>query len=288
MSSRDKKRLEEMESEYRLVERIEEAARKGAIKGAKGPTGIKGIPISVLTTIITGVVTVVLVIGIFFLVKDMMENKWKDFMEDAKEQFSFADPAEEHDLVLDNRGILGYKAADFAEAILGDSSQLKKLEVYTQDIADVATITEAGLANIKIFEKNQLITYHGTAVYTVDLSLLAQDDIVMDADAKTITIYIPHSQMEEINIPEEKMEFGDVTSGWLAFGDIKLTPEQHQSIQAAARARMEQKLEETAAIDQADRFAKMSVWEIYQPAVSGVSPEFTLEIEFKDLAVAAN
>ena len=268
--------------ENALIERIEKAAREGAEKGAKGQAGFRGVPANVLTNILTGAATVCIVVGAVLFINHSMEHRLNNIIDTVKEQLAFGDPAENHDLVLENHGLFGFTAADFADAILGDSTQLKKIEVFSQEVADVVTVTDAGIANIKIFEKNQIITYHGTATYTVDLSRVLENDVKLNEDDKTITLYIPHCEMEKINIPEDEMEFGDVTKGLLAFGDIKLTPEQNRDIQAAARAKMEEKLEETKAINQADRFAKMSVWEMYQPVVSGVSPEYTLEVEFAD------
>ena len=43
---------------------------------------------------------------------------------------------------------------------------------------------------------------------------------------------------------------------------------------------MEKKLEQEKTILEAERFAKLSVWELFQPIVNGVSRECTLEIEF--------
>lgn len=44
---------------------------------------------------------------------------------------------------------------------------------------------------------------------------------------------------------------------------------------------MEETLLKEQMILQADRFAKMTVWEIYQPFVAQVSPEYTFEVSFK-------
>ena len=49
-----------------------------------------------------------------------------------------------------------------------------------------------------------------------------------------------------------------------------------------ARKKMEAKLKDANVMQEAERFAKLSVWEIYQPIVNGVSPECTLEVEFKE------
>lgn len=259
----------------KFIKQIQEAARKGAKEGSRGSIVIRVLSLGLMIA-----VCAIIVFALYHYTRSL-SHRWDDFLQTAKEQLDFGKPREEYDMVVDDDGVLGFTAADFAEAMLGDSSQLRKIEVFTQEVADVVTITDTGLANIKVFEKTQVITYHGTATYTVDLSKLQKSDITLDDERKTITMRIPHCERENINIPENQMEFGDVSKGLLAFGDLKLTPEQNAQIQSAAREKMEAKLEETNAAEQADRFAKMSVWEIYQAMVSKVSPEYTLEIEFK-------
>ena len=124
--------------------------------------------------------------------------------------FTTETAVEDRDLTLINHRIFGYKAADFAEAVLGDEEQLKKLEVYSREVTDVATLTQTGLFNIKAFSKYQLITYNGTAVYTVDLSGLTADDITLDEETKIVTMKVPSHQLEPINIPSENIQFGEV------------------------------------------------------------------------------
>ena len=184
-------------------------------------------------------------------------------------------------MVVENNGIFGYTAADFQEAILGDASQKKKIEVFQQEISDVGTITNTGFMKWGIFTKNQILTGHGTVVYTVDLSSISSVDIVFDDEEKMITIRIPHAVKEEINIPESKVEIGDTERGLLALGSIKMTAEQHQEVMAEIRAKMEKKLVEENVQETADRFAKLTVWEIYSPIVKGVAKDYSLEVEFK-------
>lgn len=195
--------------------------------------------------------------------------------------FTSETAVEDHDLTLINHRIFGYKTADFAEAILGDEEQLKKLEVYSRDVSEVTTLTQAGLFKIKAFSKYQFITFNGKAVYTVDLSGLTADDITLDEDTKTVTMKVPAPQLEPINIPSENIQVGDVQKEALAFGDIKLTPEQQNEVETAAKERMMQKLESENVIADATAAAEHSIWEIFQPMVSNLSSKYTLKIEFK-------
>jgi hypothetical protein len=195
--------------------------------------------------------------------------------------FTTETAVEDHDLTLINHRIFGYKVADFADAILGDEEQLKKLEVYSREVSDVATLTQAGLFKIKAFSKYQVITYNGKAIYTVDLSGLSADDITLDEETKTVTMKVPAPVLEPINIPSESIQFGEVEKQAFAFGDIKLTPEQQAEVETQAKERMLKKLEEENVIEDAKKAAEHSIWEIFQPMISNLSSKYSLKVEFK-------
>ena len=251
-------------NEEEFLKKVENAARKGA--SSKGVVG------SILHYL-----PIILVLGMVFIIGQRLNA----FGTGLSGLTHFDNHAEENDLVLDNQGIFGYTAANFQEAILGDSEKLKKLEVFQQEVSDVSTITETGFINWGIFTKNQLITYNGTAVYTVDLSTLTENDITINEEEKIITLLIPHAQQEEINIPEDKIQFGATDGGLLAFGDIKMTAEQASQVQAGAREKMMAKLQEDNVQETADRFAKLTVWEMYSPIIKGVARDYSLEVEFR-------
>ena len=254
-----------------FLAKVEEAAREGARQGSKGGKG--GIsPLEMLKTLIL----IALIAGMGFMV-----FRFKNFTGNLSELVERDVPVEERDLTLENHGVLGYTAADFQEAILGDSEQLKKLEVYTTDISGAATLIDTGLANLKVFTKTQLLNYKGTVTYTVDLGELSKDDITLDEEAMKVHLKIPHAVQEEININEDDLEVGDVDRGLLGIGEISMTPEENQQLQSEARNKMQEKLDEENVIEEADRFAKMSVWEIYQPIIDKVTTGYSLEVEFK-------
>lgn len=263
-----------VENNEEIIQRVENAAREGAKKGSKeGKISEKIIPFLVLG--------VILVAGIGYI-RYSINKSWTDFANNIQEQSGFDNSAESHDLVLDNEGVFGYTAADFAEAILGETKQVKKMEVYEAKISDVATLTDTGFANIKFFTKTQVITYNGTAIYTVDLSELNENSLEYDETNKIVTLYIPHAVRENINIPSEEIQFDDPERGLLAIGKMSVTPEDMAKVESEAKSKMETKLDELKENENADRFAKLSVWETYQPFITKVSPEVQLEVEFRD------
>ena len=52
-------------------------------------------------------------------------------------------------------------------------------------------------------------------------------------------------------------------------------------IQEEARNKMTEKLEEQKSAEVADRFAKMSVWEMYQPMIDKVTSGYSLNVEME-------
>lgn len=254
-----------------FLAKVEEAAREGARQGSKGAG--RGIG---LFELLKTFILIALIAGVGWMV-----FRFKNFTGDLKDIVSREVPVEERDLTLENHGILGYTAADFQDAILGDSQQLKKLEVYSTDISGAATLVDTGLANLKVFTKTQLINYKGTVTYTVNLGELSKDDITLDEDAMKVHLRIPHAVQEEININENDIEVGDVERGLLGIGEINMTTEEIQEVQSEARNKMQEKLDEENVIGEADRFAKMSVWEIYQPIIDKVTTGYSLEVEFE-------
>ena len=166
--------------------------------------------------------------------------------------------------------------------MLGEEKQLKKIEVYSREVSDVVTITQAGLGRIKAFSKYQYITYNGMAVYTVDLSDLNNESFTLNESEKQLTITIPEPVLEPINIPSENIEFGDVEKNSIfAVGDIKLSPEEQTEIETEAKKKMITKLETENSLEEAKKAAEYSVWEIFHPIISGVSSEYSLNIDVR-------
>ena len=151
-----------------------------------------------------------------------------------------------------------------------------------QPLSISTTTTKAGLANLPIFSKMQDLTYYGTGVYTVDLSGLDKEHILVDESQNTVTILIPHAKLQYVNTNLDLTEFEDTEKGLLAFGDIKLTAEETKLLETTVYNSMEERLSEQELLDEADRFAKLKTWEIFQPLVTAVSPAYKTVIQFTD------
>ena len=61
-----------------------------------------------------------------------------------------------------------------------------------------------------------------------------------------------------------------------------MTPEESAELETNAKEMMKAKLIEEKDAENADRFAILSTWEIFQPVVSAVSPDYRVVIEFQN------
>ena len=68
----------------------------------------------------------------------------------------------------------------------------------------------------------------------------------------------------------------------MAFGDIKMTTQEQNSLQQSVVESMRERLTQEDMYLGADEFAKVSAWEIFQPLVASVSPSYLLEIMFDE------
>lgn len=190
-------------------------------------------------------------------------------------------PVGNHDLTLENNGIFGFTVADFEEPILGEAMRQRLLIVEEQEAYVNTTIADTGFLNWSIFNKQQALTIHGTGQYTIDLTQISADDISLNEDTYELTICIPHAALHETIFDPSKTEVGDTQNGWLAFGSIKMTAEQQKQFEVTANEKLEAKLSEESCLEEADRFAKLSAYETYQPIVKTVSPVYKVIIEFQ-------
>lgn len=261
--------MEQNGMEEELLRKIENAAREGAKEGAKHSGG-------------SGRYTMLIILAIVLTAAGYVAYQGIKMKQNLTDLFHVEASVGSHDLVLENHGIFGYTAVDFQEAILGETKQQKELVVYTAEISDAITVTDTGLANLSIFNKYQLVTYHGTATYMVDLSKLRAEDITVDEDNNVITLKIPHAVRGEIVVPPNEMELGDVDRGLLAFGDVETSLQDEKEVLTQAVNNMKEKLTELNQDEEADRFAKLSVWEVYQPIVKSVAKDYSLEVVFQD------
>ena len=191
-------------------------------------------------------------------------------------------PVEEHDLTINNNGILGFTAVDFEEAVLGAAKKEALLVVDEQEMSVVTTTTQAGLFNLGLFSKNQSVTFVGMSQYAVDLKKLSKENITVDDDSHTVTVKVPHAEFHLVKIDPNKTIFADTEKGLLAFGDIKMTQEESNKINAEAEEKLTAKAKEAEPMKKADQYALYVLRDLFETSITSVTNSYKVKVEFVD------
>lgn len=176
--------------------------------------------------------------------------------------------------------IMGFKK-NVDNAILGEAKQKKSLVVYEQEV-QIDTEISSALLNLGIFEKTKVIHTFGTGVYTVDMSKITSDSIKLDTASKTVTLSIPRTALNYIEIDHSKTTFEDTQHAFLGFGEIKMTQEQQGIVDKSIQDSMRAKLTSSDSFANADEAALLEVYDVYQPLVEKLSPDLFLNVVFAD------
>lgn len=172
---------------------------------------------------------------------------------------------------------------NFSDIILSRQNETRKLIVRTQN-GTVSTKLTDRLINQLDFDfmkKTQNVSYTGTGCFVVDLDRLTSANVVEDKEKKTVTIRIGHAYLESIDINPNNIIIDDVKEGLLAWGDIKLTVADYNTIERELRARLEEKFDTAANGQAADEAALKMVKEVYEPVVKAIDRRYSVVVQFQ-------
>lgn len=266
---RDREKLHQLEEELKKQKEENSAVLKLASDARKSRKG----GLSLKTFLLGMAAGALCLYGLQKTVFKPVENPVEQIAHQAKEDF---------DEVI-TETFAGFTAADFQNAVLGESTGHQELIVMEQPVAIESTITKEGFYKLPAFQKVKNIVYHGSGVYTVDLSLIDAEHIMVDEEEKTVTVLIPHAELQYVNPDLSATEFAETETGWLAFGDLTLTAEQQNELEGKAVESMRERLGTDELMESADEFSRMKTWEIFQPLVTSVSPEYKVVIQTSDV-----
>ena len=172
---------------------------------------------------------------------------------------------------------------NFSDVILSRQNETRKLIVRTQN-GTVSTKLTDRLINQLDFDfmkKTQNVSYTGTGYFVVDLDRLAAANVVEDKEKKTVTIRIGHAYLESIDINPNNIIIDDVKEGLLAWGDIKLTVADYNTIERELRTRLEEKFDTASNGQAADEAALKMVKEVYEPVVKAIDRRYSVVVQFQ-------
>ena len=130
-------------------------------------------------------------------------------------------------------------------------------------------------------KKTQTVNYTGKGYFVVDLDKLTKDSIVVDKDKKIVTIKIPHSYLQAVEINPNDIVIDEVQEGLLARGDIELTLRDYNTIEKELRTKLEESFNTVENGQQADDIALKMVKEVYETPIKAIDRRYSVIVEFE-------
>lgn len=222
---------------------------------------------------ISCVVLIILIISVLVWGKQNKVSVFHETYDDSVEQIDL------NTIYLEDSGV----EVNFSEVLLGKQEETRKLIVSTQE-ATVSTELSDRLIqkfDFDFLKKTQKVSYAGKGYFVVDLDSLTAEDIVEDKEKKIITIRIGHAYLQAIEIDPDKIIIDEVKEGLLARGDIELTVKDLNAIEKELRNRLETEFNTAENGQEADDLALKMVREVYEPVVTAIDGEYSVNVEFK-------
>ena len=183
----------------------------------------------------------------------------------------------------------------YGPTLLQEAQHEQKLIIMTRKASVPVVAQNDGLWKLPVFKQTKAIIFYGEGEFFVDLSSLSNDDFVIDNQEKTITIYIPKPQFSIKLLPDET-EFFDSSNGILRFGEMRIAPETMMTLESEGIDKLTEAMEaDSSTWEAAERFAKLSVKELYEPLIKAqvdaavqnaedefaIPPQYTINVEIR-------
>ena len=209
---------------------------------------------------------IIVVIAFFRGSKETGRNTYDDGLEDLDSDV----------IVLSD----GRTEVSFADVILSQPEETRKLVVYEQEATAEATIQTYKIIDVKPMRQNQKVKYTATGSFIVELDALTAANIIDDKANKKLTIKIGHPELDTIEIDPNEIVVEDPEKGILAFGDLTLTVKDYVTLEKKLQKELKEKFDTSANGQEADDIALRMVKGIYEPVVKAVDDDYSLEIVF--------
>ena len=173
------------------------------------------------------------------------------------------------------------KKINIIEVLLTDVRQTRELITMEVDLKETLE-WDASWWDTDLFKKSQRITFFGTGLYTTDLSLLDEGDIILDEENNRILIQMNKPSVKQLALNEEKTEFESTERGILRFGEIKVTPEEGEILRKLAKDKMNEELVSEKNIRKANDYTKEVVIDMVSQFLKATQDEdYKIEIIWK-------
>ena len=122
---------------------------------------------------------------------------------------------------------------DYQEMIISELQQEEKIIIASNKIELPVKQTEKHWYG----SKSQEITFSAIGRYVIDLKTINEDNVVVNENNKSITIYIG-KPTKMVELLENETKFGELDNGLFAFGDIEYTLEDVENMKHQVKCDM--------------------------------------------------
>ena len=141
---------------------------------------------------------------------------------------------------------------DYQEMIVSELQQEEQIIIASNKIELPVKQTEKHWYG----SKSQEITYSAIGRYVIDLKTINEDNVVVNENSKSITIYIG-KPIKMVELLENETKFGEVEKGILVFGNIEYTLEEVEAMKHQVKCDMLVKMDDL--MEQAETAASNSI-----------------------------
>lgn len=156
----------------------------------------------------------------------------------------------------------------------------QELVTFEAELSELVTWDESW-GELGVFRKSQRVKLYGKGIYICDLSSFSAQDIQIDDNYALVELKVSPPKIKVITIDEAKTEYEDIDKGWLRFGDIKLTQEQHSLMYHSVKESMSKQLENRELMAKAEEATKTAVSDLFKEVMRSLGASYDVRVNFK-------
>lgn len=167
------------------------------------------------------------------------------------------------------------------DALISEIREKQDLITMEVDMIEKVVIDNSW-GDLSIFKKVQSVNYFGKGLFTVDLSQIKSENLVVQEDEKRLTIKIPEPIIKAITIDEEKTTYENPENGVFRFGEIKLTASENQTMVKSVKDKMSKKMLEFELYERASKTTEAIVKSLIETITEGkTKSKYEIIIEYE-------
>ncbi|MCL2357947.1 MAG: DUF4230 domain-containing protein [Defluviitaleaceae bacterium] len=129
--------------------------------------------------------------------------------------------------------LLGQRQALVTETIIAGFHEAASMITMEADMQHRVEIAERG-GFLWLGTREQVFTFHGTGIFTTDLSTFSSDNVIIDSYRNRIWVSIQRPEFYGVIPDWDNTEIDGVTTSFFGWGSINLTPEAFNEIMLQA------------------------------------------------------